>query len=617
MSRIPGKVSEKLKYLEKLDEKEFPYLIADILSHFYHHTDIRIMDGTGDGKRDIHSINKYDKKAITQCKFHRDLNQTSGSSETDEIVIALSKFNCDSGIFATSGKISPQSKREYLDNYSKYELDWIDGAKIVEIVLDNSLLRKIWFDGNYIHFTCNSISLPFVLRELPDDKYFQLDDLSIDLNLSSDINYSIKNEIFKQKQFYSYREVDLIHQTYFLGYIAAFNIKFSGNIGINTIDNVKVNLLQALRDKAKIKRESVLAVRFGIPCIDDFSEKQFHESSQTFNLPVVSETFMISGKEILSEKDWLVSPGEEWDSPEEIRMSQLSNYCFYNSELNSTLYIYYTCSPEQENNLDSILNLETEKIIWSKSLFITAESEKIETFINSLNKKDAPDKVYEFGPRGKLACWFHPKPQLYPRALQEFKDSIYYKPFENKKGRIRKTAKELQETNWEVASKVAAINNENPFPDKIEATFGIVDILETYSQIPSPILPSKRQLIFITIFSLSYRKQKRSIEKEVDRLHDELSSSLNVLGLTFRFEENEKGLIFLICEWDAKHEQTLSTSANITRLTEELKSVSENIENIVKNRFKEAQKVTGEYWFETFEIFLLPPTELKGLLPKK
>jgi Restriction endonuclease len=148
---MPGRLQNKLQYLSGLNEKDFPYLIADILKLHLQHTNVKVVDGTGDGKRDIFSISEKKEKTITQCKFHYDFNTTSGTSETDEIVIALNKFGCSKGVFCTSGKLSPQSKREYLDNYPQFDLIWFEGHEIVDIVLENPILRKIWFEGEKIH----------------------------------------------------------------------------------------------------------------------------------------------------------------------------------------------------------------------------------------------------------------------------------------------------------------------------------------------------------------------------------------------------------------------------------------------------------------------------------
>jgi hypothetical protein len=117
LSRIPGTPRQKLALLAKIDQHTLPHLAGDILYFLHNHQNIRVVDGPGDGKRDVHSKKPDSSYHITQCKYHQDTNVTVSSNETDELVLALMKFDCKSGLFITTGRISPQAKREYLDNY--------------------------------------------------------------------------------------------------------------------------------------------------------------------------------------------------------------------------------------------------------------------------------------------------------------------------------------------------------------------------------------------------------------------------------------------------------------------------------------------------------------------
>ena len=70
------------------------------------HTKVRILDGPGDGRRDILSITLKEYNIVT--KHHSD-DSKSVARETDEIVIALAKFGVKSALFFfTNGRISPQ-----------------------------------------------------------------------------------------------------------------------------------------------------------------------------------------------------------------------------------------------------------------------------------------------------------------------------------------------------------------------------------------------------------------------------------------------------------------------------------------------------------------------------
>lgn len=83
--------------------------------------------------------------------------------------MALIKFNYSKGLFITNAKISPQAKREYLDNYPNLQLSFIDGDELGLLVLESPLLRSIWFDGESICKREPSIRIPFLVREHVDD----------------------------------------------------------------------------------------------------------------------------------------------------------------------------------------------------------------------------------------------------------------------------------------------------------------------------------------------------------------------------------------------------------------------------------------------------------------
>ena len=84
---VIGSNDKNREFLKKLDPKKLASLVADILS-IKGHTNIRIVDGTGDGCRDIYSITKEGKQHVTQCKYHKDVETKSDSREIGELPLA-------------------------------------------------------------------------------------------------------------------------------------------------------------------------------------------------------------------------------------------------------------------------------------------------------------------------------------------------------------------------------------------------------------------------------------------------------------------------------------------------------------------------------------------------
>jgi hypothetical protein len=168
-SRIPGSDEQKRLLLTSLNPRSFPSLVADILYFSKSHRRISIMDGPGDGCRDIQSSDKDGTRVLTQCKYFLDTNKSVGSPDTNELVVALTKFGEKRGIMATTGRFTPQLKREFSDNFPHLDLDWIDGSDIVDEVFSNPLLFRAWVTGDAIGRETIYVKVPFIIRCADND----------------------------------------------------------------------------------------------------------------------------------------------------------------------------------------------------------------------------------------------------------------------------------------------------------------------------------------------------------------------------------------------------------------------------------------------------------------
>lgn len=598
--KMPGRVKDKLDYLSGLNEKDFPYLIADILKLHLHHTDVKVVDGTGDGKRDIFSISEKGAKTITQCKFHYDFDKTSGTSETDEIVIALNKFDYSNGIFCTSGKLSPQSRREYLDNYPKFNLLWFEGHEIVDIVLENSILRKIWFEGEKIHLLNNKISIPFIIRQLPEDIDFKLIK-PIEINLSDETEVSINpNSLYNQTQFRPFNGLDIRNSSIHFGNVFAFDAILTGNVHFNTIERLKDEVLQTLQNSFPELEKSYLAIRFGIPHFLEEEGRHKNYKIEKFNLPLNSETYILRNGVIMTEYDFLIDVNESWKQPDRIHMSQLDNLCFYNKVHDLALFIYYTCAAREDLHPHVIRQIEVEKIIWKKSLFLLGEKGIARHF-----KELPPDKVYMFGPNAEIACWMHPYPFMYSLDLNQFEDSLYHEEFEKNKKELslRCSLLNLEQIDWIKASKVAALNNDDPFPNNPQTSYRIVDIFEDFENIPSPIKPQNRQLIFECVWFVSTLSDI-SFDERIDKFRNELDVLNQNEKLKFTIDNETNEPIYLRCTYTPEFVSYISSSENLDILTDEVSTTFNNVERVLLNSFPKTIRTTKAYWLSELGIFL-------------
>lgn len=175
MRRTPGTPSEKLALLSGIDETSLPHLVADILYFCRSHRNVTVVDGPGDGRRDISSTTPDGAQHLTQCKFHGDVTAAVGARETDELPVALLKFGCKSGLFVTTARLSPQSKREYLNDFPGFELEFWDGVQLVDHVLSSPLLTDLWFHDQSVQRRAVSVAVPFIVRRAGDDKPVHID----------------------------------------------------------------------------------------------------------------------------------------------------------------------------------------------------------------------------------------------------------------------------------------------------------------------------------------------------------------------------------------------------------------------------------------------------------
>ncbi|WP_334664554.1 restriction endonuclease, partial [Klebsiella variicola] len=162
-------IDSRYKLSGSLNPSSLPILAADILKWSLGHTKVRILDGPGDGRRDILSITPEGIPHLTQCKHHSDDTKSVSSRETDEIVIALAKFGVKSALFFTNGRISPQGKREYIDNFPGYSLDYIDGDLMLQYVEESPLLSRMWLHGSTLGMITHRLLIPFIIRNVSDD----------------------------------------------------------------------------------------------------------------------------------------------------------------------------------------------------------------------------------------------------------------------------------------------------------------------------------------------------------------------------------------------------------------------------------------------------------------
>lgn len=163
---------EREQLVEKLAQSLRPHtLLATVrdLLVVRGHTNIRITDGPGDGGRDIHSTAPSGRRHLVQCKYHTNPEAACSTSETGELPLAMLKLGYSHGLFVTNARVSPQGKREYLDNYPTLKLDFLEGEDLVRELFADGLLSAIWLGSGAVARNPFTASLAAIVRRHRDD----------------------------------------------------------------------------------------------------------------------------------------------------------------------------------------------------------------------------------------------------------------------------------------------------------------------------------------------------------------------------------------------------------------------------------------------------------------
>ena len=501
MNHVAGTIKEKKKLLDKLTPKTFPYLVADILSYVFKHKNVRVVDGPGDGRRDIYSIFPDGKEGVTQCKHHTS-DKNVASRETDEIVISLNKFGYFNGIFATTGGVSPQSKREYLDNYKNFNLELLDADRIVNYTLSNHVLRTYWLDGESIVNATSEVVIPFTLRSMTSDMPLIDEVKKILTNFRNSLSFEIAGG--DQTLFYPYRPPQPSNK-YETGSLELTCWKAVFNGGIYQVEEFRQNILTSL--KLLLSNSEPMQIRLGYACIPSGDEL----NGATKILEHKPETYILSSGRITIEKDYILPSSIHWAFPENLSMLEAPWACWLNKALESILLMSL-----KEDRQDKPTPFELSKHEWDKanydmSLYIGGETSKIKAFLNDLDSELQPDDFIEYGYGGAILFWEHPNiteesrnglryrldkmGRMVPfnlslernRAFNKLKDKLVKK---SRKHDLKKSSFNEFESAFKLQNKKGLIE----IPS--QRSFGSAELYHYFEECSSPVDISRQRLVF-------------------------------------------------------------------------------------------------------------------------
>lgn len=397
-SRTPGRNEEKRKLLQSLTPTDFPSLIGDILYFSKGHRQVRIMDGPGDGCRDIKSVDKDGISVLTQCKFVGDPMKTIGSGDANEIIVALTKFGGQRGILASTGRFSPQLKREFTDNFPSLHLDWIEGTDVVDEVFSNPILFRVWVTGSAIGRETIFVKIPFLVRRgLDDTPVEQADE---DLGEGLLIEGSCSVDIASLEPFRPPEEVGWTES--FARSVWGAAVLCQTPPDLHALEGLHVQTLNKKFEKAR----EVATVRFGLPYLVPTKNPEFEKG---FPIPgFAPRSYIVTPeKPATPEQDYLLLNSPSWIWPDYLSAAEgdWGNWQTKNNQRWCHVEVFNPAFPKSNQSHICRLIGESKRreLREAKAIFITATIDISERLASKCSVE--PDIRCPNGPGGELLGW--------------------------------------------------------------------------------------------------------------------------------------------------------------------------------------------------------------------
>lgn len=604
-------------FLHRLDERLILDVCTDILA-IEGHKNIRIMDGPGDGQRDIHSIDSNGNKCLTQSKYHADLSSSVPAKELGEVVLGMVRLGYKYGLFVTSTKISPQAKRDCLNDYPGYFVDFWDGREIVKKVFDNLVLKAIWYDGHSLDKVAYTITVPFIVRDLETDKPLQ----GLPEHTQSFIGNRIcvgRSEI--QINYQRNRSSNSVFGSYRspkrktpgeLGSsrLGVTDAILSGVIHLEDMDSIfeAVDGEALSQTSAANPDKKHFALVFGTPSLTPLGGESSGARIELDDYP--SRTIVVHNDFRGDEFVW-VNPSEnsaEWILPEAPRVSQASWIRWYNSENDMCLDIYVLCPPSDADRWEFIEQRDYFVKWWGNSLFMLVPQNVVGNW--EAYEIRAPTRCIKWDDSLFLCSWLHPvfnspiaqlsiEPE-YEDIEAEFSEqdlAEVEKDFENIRNKLKVLGGSTIEP--QKARHMSAILEEDPYPDFENVIYQGKHLGYYPDKTPTPILPDTRYFQFTVCWKIESRIPETPLsESEFSKLLFELKSMEFEAKHVDFFSDTEtlSKSMFILFELELlPHDIYQSTEQALIDLTPQaIKSVNK-VESCLLEKVKFVRS-TREYW---------------------
>lgn len=615
---ISGPSDKNAEFIASLDENKFVDCVRDILAT-KGHSDLKVMDGPGDGCRDIHSLDPEGKKHLTQCKFHGKKEKTVSSREIGELPLGMVKLGYLKGLFCTNAKISPQSKREFIDNYPDLLLDFWEGSQIPNEVFSNMVLRSIWFNGKSIDLVSYLVTIQALARDLVSNKPIDLSraisgepskmSLTID-DVEVDVTFRESSLIFSNFEPYLPPEKRTIKEGWGWGLCA--EIVISGPIPIDRILKVQHEMAEVMIarivENMELKTQH-FALRLGTPQLAPLAGGA---AGTRIALDYDPLTIVRHHDKVTSESEWILPKTDAGWFPPRVMQASYANWArWYHPGLDLCLDLKIISKPSQF----FIGTIEEQYTFfqkwWNESLFALLAKSKVSEFETKGIQK--PTELFEWFEDQVLCSWQHGNLSSGLRSMliepddndenQELHqhifevDSLEYK-ISYKKIKLQLESLDATIITPSKARHMIAVVSEDPFPNQNLMEYRSVDLMYTFGKIPSPISPSSR-CATITIGWLLNKKDKLNpddiLYDEIEKLVIKATQKWTIASIVF--DDKTLSGKYLVIYLDRSFPFGIeSTDKTITEDLIELEPIFNNLNDIIKVQFPSAKRATKQFW---------------------
>jgi hypothetical protein len=604
--RVAGSSKDLLDFLDNLDEDKLVELMADFLAVNYH-TNVKITDGPGDGSRDIYSLTPTGEQHITQCKFHKQLKKTISANELAELPMGLIRYGYQTGLFVTNARISPQAKRDYINSYPKLTLDFIEGKELAPLILGDTVLRALWYDGHVLNHVTHAIIIPFIARDLkknrpiqlttktcsnaPAEEYrFNIDKLAVSVKLQSDSVPISEFEPYRPPSTKTISEnwIPELHVTKAV-ITGPHLLQYIPECINNTITYLVHKILKGNN------QSSNFAIRQGRLRLTSFGDESM---GCNIVLPIRPSTRVICSSQQYDEREWLLPDCKRgWLPPERIQASQNNFVRWYNPQIDICLNLRLISPPSYYTEQTILMQKSCIEKAWSSSLFAVISKCQLS------NLSVQPTYIAEWEEGKALCAWL----------VSEFSSGWFSANIEpdNEEDYISLETQLDEKITCQVYSQVKKFNGRminphsarhmfatigmDPLPNTDLVEYRSVDILALPDVIPSPIDPKDRNISF----DICWLVNSSPSDEDLTYIQNAIPAHSRKYNVSFSKETglNDKSYLFatVIPESLPQYE---STTAYLEKIQQVLGCALIEIEQQLFKAFPDARRATRYYWAE-------------------